>query len=92
MDDDLVIIGRDCEGLLAVEVVSDTDDNTAYPISSDMKRDLEEVFKKNNLQIELDQDHRTYGDVSLGDRAIFVMFYVLGLLSSLSSHINKKEI
>ena len=49
MDDDIVIIGRDCEGLLAVEV-----DNIAYPISSDMKRDLEEVFKKHNLQIELD--------------------------------------
>jgi len=54
MDDDLVIIGKDCEGLLAVEVVSNTDDNIAYPISSDMKRDLEEVFKKHNLQIELD--------------------------------------
>jgi hypothetical protein len=54
MDNDIVLIGRDCEGLLAVEVVSNTDDNIAYPISSDMKRDLEEVFKKHNLQIELD--------------------------------------
>ena len=54
MDDDIVIIGRDCEGLLAVEVISNTDDNTAYPISSDMKRDLEEVFKTHNLPIELD--------------------------------------
>lgn len=54
MDDDIVIIGKDCEGLLAVEVINDTDDNIAYPISSDMKRDLEEVFKKHNLQIELD--------------------------------------
>lgn len=53
MDDDILIIGKDFEGLLAVEVTTVTDDNIAYLISSDMKRDLEEVFKKHNLPIEL---------------------------------------